>query len=136
MRCHCPHCEEETWMVHSERDNACVCPECLYRCYACQGTGTALTRDQVLSLRDNDALFADIREKIVSAVRTERAPRPLTFPCVFEKSFKRVEDAAAYLERLTSRGIGAEHPEDGILGRDAHTVRSTVRNMDEFIICI
>ena len=57
MRCHCPHCEEETWMVHSEKDNACVCPQCLYRCYACQGTGTALTRDQVLSLRDNDALL-------------------------------------------------------------------------------
>ena len=55
MRCHCPHCAEETWMVHSERDNACVCPECLYRCYACQGTGTALSREQVQSLRENDA---------------------------------------------------------------------------------
>ncbi len=54
MRCHCPHCEEETWMVHSERDNACVCPQCLYRCYACQGTGTALTREQVLALRENE----------------------------------------------------------------------------------
>lgn len=55
MRCHCPHCEEETWMVHSEKDNACVCPQCLYRCYACQGTGTALTREQVKALKDNDA---------------------------------------------------------------------------------
>ena len=55
MRCHCPHCETETWMIHSERDSACVCPQCLYRCYACQGTGTALTREQVLALRENDA---------------------------------------------------------------------------------
>ena len=58
MRCHCPHCETETWMVHSERDNACVCPECLYRCYACQGTGTALTKEQVQSLRSSDALLS------------------------------------------------------------------------------
>ncbi len=42
-------------MIHSERDNACVCPECLYRCYACQGTGTALTREQILSLRAEPA---------------------------------------------------------------------------------
>ena len=55
MRCSCPHCETETWMIHSERDNACVCPECLYRCYACQGTGTALTRGQILSLRQENA---------------------------------------------------------------------------------
>ena len=107
---------------------------------AVEGIETAVTKRELsrnrAEFRDNDALFADIREKIVSAVRTERAPRPLTFPCVFEKSFKRVEDAAAYLERLTSRGIGAEHPEDEILGRDAHTVRSNVSSMDEFIICI
>ena len=58
MRCHCPHCETETWMVHAERDNACVCPECLYRCYACQGTGTALSREEVKSLRSSDALLS------------------------------------------------------------------------------
>ena len=55
VRCSCPHCETETWMIHSERDNACVCPQCLYRCYACQGTGTALTREQILSLREESA---------------------------------------------------------------------------------
>ena len=55
MRCSCPHCETESFMVHSERDNACVCPQCLYRCYACQGTGTALTREQILALRQEPA---------------------------------------------------------------------------------
>ena len=55
MRCNCPRCGEETWMIHSERDNACVCPECLYRCYACQGDGNALTREQILSLREEPA---------------------------------------------------------------------------------
>ena len=49
MRCGCPSCG--SFMIHSERDNACVCPDCLYRCYACQGTGTALSREQVLAMR-------------------------------------------------------------------------------------
>ena len=49
MRCGCPNCG--TFMIHSERDNACVCPDCLYRCYACQGTGTALSHEQVLAMR-------------------------------------------------------------------------------------
>lgn len=55
MRCHCPRCEQETWMIHSERDNACVCPECLYRCYACQGTGTALTKEEIARLKAGEA---------------------------------------------------------------------------------
>lgn len=50
MRCGCPNCG--TFMIHSERDNACVCPDCLYRCYACQGTGTALSREEVQALRE------------------------------------------------------------------------------------
>lgn len=50
MRCGCPECG--TFMIHSERDNACVCPDCLYRCYACQGTGTALTREEVLGMKE------------------------------------------------------------------------------------
>lgn len=49
MRCGCPNCD--SFMIHSERDNACVCPDCLYRCYACQGTGTALTREAVLAMK-------------------------------------------------------------------------------------
>lgn len=49
MRCGCPNCD--SFMIHSERDNACVCPDCLYRCYACQGTGTALSQDQVQAMK-------------------------------------------------------------------------------------
>lgn len=50
MRCGCPECG--AFMIHSERDNACVCPDCLYRCYACQGTGTALTREEVQGMKE------------------------------------------------------------------------------------
>lgn len=49
MRCGCPNCD--SFMIHSERDNACVCPECLARCYACQGTGTALSLEQVKAMK-------------------------------------------------------------------------------------
>ena len=53
MRCGCPRCEDiESYMVHSERDNCCVCPQCLYRCYACQGDGQALSREKILALRE------------------------------------------------------------------------------------
>ena len=38
-------------MIHSDRDNACVCPDCLYRCYACQGTGAALFHEAVLGMK-------------------------------------------------------------------------------------
>ena len=38
-------------MIHSDRDNACVCPDCLYRCYACQGTGAALSHEAVLGMK-------------------------------------------------------------------------------------
>lgn len=38
-------------MIHSDRDNACVCPDCLYRCYACQGTGATLSHEAVLGMK-------------------------------------------------------------------------------------
>ena len=53
MRCGCPHCE--AFMVQEEnRENACVCPACGYRCNACLGTGTALSREDVLKRKGTD----------------------------------------------------------------------------------
>ena len=47
MRCGCPHCE--AYMIQSETDGmACVCPSCGYRCNACLGTGTVLSREQLV----------------------------------------------------------------------------------------
>lgn len=62
MRCGCPNCG--TFMIHSERDNACVCPDCLYRCYACQGTGTALSRDEVQALRELPIVPPTMEERL------------------------------------------------------------------------
>ena len=53
-----------------------------------------------------------------------------------EKAYKRTEDAALYLKRITERGIDADHPTCRILGKDAHAVKAVVHNIDEFIICI
>ena len=86
--------------------------------------------------RDNEELVSDIKTEIVHAVSTEGCATKLTFPATMEKSFKRIEDAAKYLERLCTAGIDAAYPDDDILGKDAHTVVSTVNNIGEFIKCI
>ena len=98
-------------------------------------TKQELSRNEAV-FRENEELFADIRREIVQAVKTTADPHRLQFPATFEKSFKRVEDAGNYLTRLRSVGICADYPDDEILGKDAHTVVSTVHNIDDFIACI
>ena len=98
-------------------------------------TKQELSRNEAV-FRDNEELLEEIRRKIVEAVRTETPLCRLAFPCVMEKSFKRVEDAAAYRKRLFANGIAGEHPEDDILGQDAHTVKAEVNTIEDFIRCI
>lgn len=83
--------------------------------------------------RDNAELLPEIREKIVEAVKGEHTATDIRVPAVFEKSFKRVEDAEKHLCKVRSRGINAEYPADEVLGYDAHTVRATVNSISEFI---
>lgn len=107
---------------------------------AVEGIVTVTTKHEIsrneADFRDNGDLFAEIGEKITEAVKSEHGYRNLDFPARFEKSFKRVEDTAKYLARLQKRGIEAEYLTDEGLGKDAHTVVSTVHNIDEFIACI
>ena len=59
MRCSCHNCD--TYMVHSEGlELGCVCPECGYRCKACLGTNTVVSRDDLSQLRFNPQLMQDI----------------------------------------------------------------------------
>lgn len=65
MRCGCPQCG--TYMIQSESlDLGCVCPECLYRCRACMGTNTVVSREDLCKLtfvdhtaQDGDGLTGD-----------------------------------------------------------------------------
>lgn len=62
MRCACQVCD--TYMVHSEGlELGCVCPACGYRCKACLGTDSVVSRENLKSLGGNarllDDLFAD-----------------------------------------------------------------------------
>ena len=91
-----------------------------------------LSRNEA-EFRDNAELLADIKKSIVEAVNSPAPITELTFPATMEKSFKRMEDAAAYLKRMKSIGLEADHPDDDILGKDAHTVVSTVNSIEEFI---
>ena len=86
--------------------------------------------------RDNGELLEDIRNGVVEAVQKQIAPKVLEFPARFEKSYKRIEDTAIYLRRLSERGISAEYLKDDILGRDAHTVVSVIHDITEFAACI
>ena len=48
MRCGCPQCG--AFMVQADGAKClCICPDCGYRCNACLGTGTALTREEALA---------------------------------------------------------------------------------------
>ena len=95
-------------------------------------TKEELSRNEAI-FRDNDELLGDIKKTIVQAVQTEVDPHPLQFPAAFEKSYKRVEDAAKYLKRIRALGLCADHPDDEILGKDGHTVVSTIYNIGDFI---
>ena len=107
---------------------------------AVEGIVTVTTKREIsrneAEFRDNGELFAEIAEKITEAVNSEHGYKNLAFPARFEKSFKRVEDTEKFLARLKKRGIESDYLSDEVMGKDAHTVVSTVYNIDEFIACI
>ena len=98
-------------------------------------TKKELSRNEAV-FRNNEELLAEIGEKIVEAVKIETSVHPLKFPSVWEKSFKRTEDAAKYLLKMRSLGMDSKYPDDEILGKDAHTVVSTIYKIDDLIKCI
>ena len=59
MRCSCHVCD--TYMVHSEGlALGCVCPNCGYRCKACLGTDSVISRDSLKDIRFDPAIMDDI----------------------------------------------------------------------------
>ena len=98
-------------------------------------TKKELSRNEAV-FRDNGELLAEIRGTIVQAVQTETEPHPLHFPATWEKSFKRVEDAEKYLNRLRESGMSADYPDDEVLGKDAHTVATILYGIEDLIKAI
>jgi len=59
MRCSCHVCD--TYMNQSEGlELGCVCPNCGYRCKACLGTDSVISRDSLKSIQNNAVIMQDI----------------------------------------------------------------------------
>lgn len=112
---------------------------CAQASRAVPGIVTVVTKHEIsrneATFRDNEELFADIKANVAEAIQANIPTYSLTYPAVMEKSFKRVEDAAKYLEKILALGIEADYLDDEILGKDAHTVQSTVYRIEDFIRC-
>lgn len=64
MRCGCPNCD--AYMDHAIGSNvSCVCPFCGYRCTACLGTNTVISREDFKTLKDDPLFNARFAEDIV-----------------------------------------------------------------------
>lgn len=62
MRCSCHVCD--TYMAQSEGlELGCVCPQCGYRCKACLGTDSVVSRDALKSLASNPNFLKEIFEE-------------------------------------------------------------------------
>ena len=101
------------------------------------GIVTVATKEEIsrnkANFRNNDELFAEIKEKVCLAVKTELKPKKLSFPLVFEKSFKRVEAAAEFMEQCVLLRLDADYLSDDVMGKDGHTVVINIKNIDEFL---
>ena len=51
MRCGCPQCG--TWMIHEEGGSHldCCCPDCGFRCNACLGTDSVMSREDIAAYK-------------------------------------------------------------------------------------
>ena len=76
MRCSCHECG--TYMNQSEGlELGCVCPQCGYRCKACLGTDSVVSREGLRDLVFNDRLMRDIFTSFDDADDApERDPSP------------------------------------------------------------
>ena len=55
MRCGCPQCG--AYMIQADDlELGCICPDCLYRCQACLGTKSVISREE-LQKRKKDPSF-------------------------------------------------------------------------------
>lgn len=64
MRCSCMKCG--VYMIQSDDSHlGCVCPECGNRCVACLGTNTVMSRETILSIRNNPTIESALLGRFV-----------------------------------------------------------------------
>jgi len=101
------------------------------------GIVTVTTKEELsrnkANFRNNDELLAEIKEKICIAAETKLNLKKFTFPLVFEKSFKRVERAAEFMEDCISFNLDADYLSDEVMGKDGHTVVINIKDINEFL---
>ena len=62
MRCSCHVCD--TYMIQSEGlELGCVCPECGYRCKACLGTDSVVSRDRLKAFAADPGFLSELFEE-------------------------------------------------------------------------
>lgn len=72
MRCSCHDCG--TYMNQSEGlELGCVCPECGYRCKACLGTNSVVSRENLKKLASDPAFLSEIFSEPEIPVRPGRS---------------------------------------------------------------
>ena len=70
MRCGCPECD--AYMVHADGPElGCVCPYCGYRCTACLGTNSVLSREDLQRLREAPSLMVRLADDLRLLTREE-----------------------------------------------------------------
>lgn len=122
-------------VFYAAGDIACAQAKRSLEHIVCVETKREISRNEA-EFRDNDGLFKEIGEKIIQSLDVPAIVKKLEYPALFEKSFKRIEDAAKYFCKLKGLGLDCYYPDDEILGKDAHTVITTVNDVLEFTRCI
>ncbi len=74
MRCSCVQCD--TYMIQSESgQTGCVCPECGYRCHACMGTNTVISREDLFRRGEELLHTLGLEEPAEAFTESPDAPR-------------------------------------------------------------
>ena len=78
------------------------------------------------TFKDDEKLLSELYEKAKLAANVKLEPQKLEFPLNFEIRYTRMEDAEKGLLAAISEGISCRYE------KDAHTVRYTVKNINQF----
>ena len=87
MRCGCPECG--TLMIHEEggRNLGCCCPDCGYRCSACLGTDSVLSREAILAFKAGTLVerLKQVEDQLLEDEQEEPQEEERLWPSMLQK---------------------------------------------------